>query len=51
MRTTAATSSTVHASSGLFGDVATELLIRLDGDEGLFVAYDFGRVQSAGVRR
>ena len=25
---------------GLFGDVATELLIRLNGDEGLFVAYD-----------
>jgi 3-aminobutyryl-CoA ammonia-lyase len=25
---------------GLFGDVATELLIQLDGDEGLFVAYD-----------
>ena len=25
---------------GLFGDVATEILIRLDGDEGLFVAYD-----------
>jgi 3-aminobutyryl-CoA ammonia-lyase len=24
----------------LFGDVATELLIGLDGDEGLFVAYD-----------
>jgi 3-aminobutyryl-CoA ammonia-lyase len=24
----------------LFGDVATELLIRSDGDEGLFVAYD-----------
>lgn len=24
---------------GLFGDVATELLIRNDGDEGLFVAY------------
>jgi 3-aminobutyryl-CoA ammonia-lyase len=24
----------------LFGDVATELLIRLDGDEGLFLAYD-----------
>jgi len=24
----------------LFGDAATELLIRLDGDEGLFVAYD-----------
>ena len=25
---------------GLFGDVATELLICLDGDEGLFRAYD-----------
>lgn len=25
---------------GLFGDVATELLIRRDGDEGLFAAYD-----------
>ena len=25
---------------GLFGDVATELLIRSDGDEGLFKAYD-----------
>ena len=24
----------------LFGDVATELLIRSDGDDGLFVAYD-----------
>jgi 3-aminobutyryl-CoA ammonia-lyase len=24
----------------LFGDVATELLVRLDGDEGLFAAYD-----------
>ena len=24
----------------LFGDVATELLIRGDGDEGLFVSYD-----------
>ncbi|MBC5815447.1 MAG: 3-aminobutyryl-CoA ammonia lyase [Candidatus Eremiobacteraeota bacterium] len=24
----------------IFGDVATELLIRMDGDEGLFVAYD-----------
>jgi len=24
----------------LFGDVATELLIKTDGDEGLFVAYD-----------
>ncbi|WP_206186520.1 hotdog domain-containing protein [Thermoflavimicrobium daqui] len=25
---------------GLFGDIATEILIRHDGDEGLFVAYD-----------
>ena len=25
---------------GLFGDLATELLIRKDGDEGLFVSYD-----------
>ncbi|MXQ52983.1 3-aminobutyryl-CoA ammonia lyase [Shimazuella sp. KC615] len=25
---------------GLFGDAATEVLIRQDGDEGLFVAYD-----------
>jgi 3-aminobutyryl-CoA ammonia-lyase len=24
---------------GLFGDVATEMLIRMDGDEGLFAAY------------
>jgi 3-aminobutyryl-CoA ammonia-lyase len=24
----------------LFGDVATELLVRMDGDEGLFAAYD-----------
>ncbi len=24
----------------LFGDVATELLIRIDGDEGLFASYD-----------
>lgn len=24
----------------LFGDAATEILIRHDGDEGLFVAYD-----------
>jgi 3-aminobutyryl-CoA ammonia-lyase len=27
----------------LFGDIATELLIRLDGDEGLFAAYDHVR--------
>jgi 3-aminobutyryl-CoA ammonia-lyase len=27
-------------SLGLFGDVATELCIRLDGDEGLFRAYE-----------
>src|SRR4051812_44969495 len=26
-------------SLGLFGDVATELCIRLDGDEGLFASY------------
>jgi len=41
--------SDVHYGGGLvdgahvvkfFGDVATELLIRHDGDEGLFVAYD-----------
>ncbi len=25
---------------GIFGDVATELLIKLDGDEGLFLRYD-----------
>jgi len=25
---------------GLFGDVATELLIKIDGDEGLFLRYD-----------
>ena len=35
----------------LFGDVATELLIRLDGDEGLFRAYEIGRVSGAGLRR
>ncbi|MEV6343764.1 hotdog domain-containing protein [Actinoplanes sp. NPDC051851] len=27
-------------SLGLFGDVATEVCIRLDGDEGLFASYD-----------
>ena len=27
-------------SLGLFGDVATELCVRLDGDEGLFRAYE-----------
>jgi 3-aminobutyryl-CoA ammonia-lyase len=27
-------------SLGLFGDVATELCIRTDGDEGLFASYD-----------
>lgn len=31
---------------GLFGDVATELLIRHDGDEGLFVAYDLVEFKS-----
>ena len=34
----------------LFGDVATELLIRSDGDEGLFVAYDRSS-SGAGARR
>ena len=28
----------------LFGDVATELLIRCDGDEGLFCAYDLSLI-------
>jgi len=27
-------------SLGLFGDVATEVCIRMDGDEGLFASYD-----------
>jgi len=31
---------------GLFGDVATELLIRYDGDEGLFCAYDLVEFKS-----
>jgi len=30
----------------LFGDVATELLIRRDGDEGLFCAYDMVEVKA-----
>lgn len=34
---------------GLFGDVATELCIRTDGDEGLFASYD--EVQFAGPVR
>ena len=36
---------------GLFGDVATELLIRLDGDEGLFRAYEAirGALRAAGI--
>src|ERR1043166_140983 len=32
----------------LFGDVATELLIRLDGDEGLFRAYEAIEVLAPG---
>ena len=32
----------------LFGDVATELLIRLDGDEGLFKAYDMVEFMAPG---
>ena len=39
-RTTAATWWTARGCSALFGDVATELCIRHDGDEGLFRAYD-----------
>ena len=35
----------------LFGDVATELLIKCDGDEGLFCAYDNGGVPGSRVRR
>ena len=32
-----------------FGDVATELLIRMDGDEGLFRTYEYhGWIESAG---
>ena len=31
---------------GLFGDVATELSIRTDGDEGLFAAYDAVEVRA-----
>ena len=31
----------------LFGDVATELLIKLDGDEGLFKAYDMVEFMAA----
>ena len=30
----------------LFGDVATELLIKQDGDEGLFCAYDMGEFKA-----
>ncbi len=37
--TTAATSSTAPTCSRLFGDVATELCIRTDGDESLFASY------------
>jgi 3-aminobutyryl-CoA ammonia-lyase len=32
---------------GLFGDVATEVCIRLDGDEGLFASYSDVQFQSA----
>ena len=37
--TTPATSSTARTRSALFGDVATEVCIRTDGDEGLFASY------------
>ena len=36
---------------GMFGDVATELCIRTDGDEGLFAGVLRGRVPRAGARR
>ena len=35
----------------LFGDVATELLIMHDGDEGLFVAYDNVEFFGSGICR
>lgn len=35
----------------LFGDVATELLIKCDGDEGLFCAYDNVEFLASRVRR
>ncbi len=38
-------------SLGLFGDVATELCIRHDGDEGLFASYSDVAVPRAGPRR
>lgn len=34
-------------SLGLFGDVATEMCIRTDGDEGLFASYDDVQFRSA----
>ena len=34
---------------GLFGDVATELCIRTDGDEGLFASYSERAVPGAGA--
>ena len=34
----------------LFGDVATELLIMQDGDEGLFCAYAFADIISPSLR-
>ena len=35
----------------LFGDVATELLIKCDGDEGLFCAYDMVEFKRSEERR
>ena len=35
----------------LFGDVATELLMRMDGDEGLFALLRLRRVSRAGLCR
>ena len=36
---------------GMFGDVATEVCIRTDGDEGLFASYERRAVPRAGTRR
>ena len=49
--TTPATSSTAPTRSGLFGDVATEMCIRTDGDEGLFASYSDVQFLAARARR
>ena len=45
--TTRATSSMAPTSLALFGDVATELMIHTDGDEGLFASYSDVQFRSA----